>query len=130
MLAVGRALMAKPKLVMMDEPSLGLAPLVVKGIFEIIKEINKQGITVLLIEQNANMALKTADWSPRHADRHDPHAGRGQGASRKRGGQGCVPWQGKVTFGQNSRRTACGVFLPWTEIVSIATSGAWISNII
>ena len=61
MLAVGRALMAKPKLVMMDEPSLGLAPLVVKGIFEIIKEINKQGITVLLIEQNANMALKIAD---------------------------------------------------------------------
>ena len=48
---------------MMDEPSLGLAPLVVKGIFEIIKEINKQGITVLLIEQNANMALKTADWA-------------------------------------------------------------------
>ena len=63
MLAVGRALMAKPKRVMMDEPSLGLAPLVVKGIFEIIKEINKQGITVLLIEQNANMALKTADWA-------------------------------------------------------------------
>ena len=63
MLAVGRALMAKPKLVMMDEPSLGLAPLVVKGIFEIIKEINRQGITVLLIEQNANMALKTADWA-------------------------------------------------------------------
>ena len=49
MLAVGRALMAKPKLVMMDEPSLGLAPLVVKGIFEIIKEINRQGITVLLL---------------------------------------------------------------------------------
>ena len=61
MLAVGRALMSRPKLMMMDEPSLGLAPLVVKGIFEIIKEINKQGVTVLLIEQNANMALKTAD---------------------------------------------------------------------
>ena len=61
MLAVGRALMSKPKLIMMDEPSLGLAPLVVKGIFEIIREINKQGVTVLLIEQNANMALKTAD---------------------------------------------------------------------
>ena len=60
MLAVGRALMAKPKLIMMDEPSLGLAPLVVKDIFNIIKTINDQGITVLLIEQNANMALKTA----------------------------------------------------------------------
>ncbi len=62
MLAVGRALMSHPKLIMMDEPSLGLAPLVVKGIFNIIKEINKQGVTILLIEQNANMALKTADW--------------------------------------------------------------------
>lgn len=61
MLAVGRALMSKPKLIMMDEPSLGLAPLVVKSIFEIIKEINKEGITVLLIEQNANMALQAAD---------------------------------------------------------------------
>ena len=60
MLAVGRALMSKPKIIMMDEPSLGLAPLVVRDIFEIIKTVNKEGITVLLIEQNANMALKTA----------------------------------------------------------------------
>lgn len=60
MLAVGRALMSRPKLIMMDEPSLGLAPLVVKSIFEIIKTINKQGISVLLIEQNANMALQAA----------------------------------------------------------------------
>ena len=62
MLAVGRALMAKPRLIMMDEPSLGLAPLVVKGIFDIIRTINDSGITVLLNEQNANMALKTAHW--------------------------------------------------------------------
>ena len=61
MLAVGRALMSRPKIMMMDEPSLGLAPLVVKGIFDIIKEINKQGVTILLIEQNANMALRVAD---------------------------------------------------------------------
>ncbi|NLX63866.1 MAG: ABC transporter ATP-binding protein [Clostridiaceae bacterium] len=61
MLAVGRALMSRPKLMMMDEPSLGLAPLVVRNIFEIINEINKQGVTILLIEQNANMALKVAD---------------------------------------------------------------------
>ncbi len=60
MLAVGRALMSKPKLIMMDEPSLGLAPLVVKDIFRIIQTINEEGITVLLIEQNANMALKIA----------------------------------------------------------------------
>jgi branched-chain amino acid transport system ATP-binding protein len=61
MLAVGRALMSRPKLMMMDEPSLGLAPLVVKDIFDIIKEINCQGVTILLIEQNANMALHTAN---------------------------------------------------------------------
>ena len=61
MLAVGRALMSRPKLMMMDEPSLGLAPLVVKGIFDIIREINRQGVTILLIEQNANMALRIAD---------------------------------------------------------------------
>ena len=62
MLAVARALMSRPKVIMMDEPSLGLAPIIVKGIFDIIKEINRQGTTVLLIEQNANMALKTADY--------------------------------------------------------------------
>lgn len=63
MLAVGRALMSRPKMIMMDEPSLGLAPIIVKGIFDIIREIKKQGVTVLLIEQNANMALKTADFA-------------------------------------------------------------------
>ena len=61
MLAVGRALMSKPKVIMMDEPSLGVAPIIVQGIFDIIKEINRQGVTVLLIEQNANMALHIAD---------------------------------------------------------------------
>ena len=63
MLAVGRALMSRPKVLMLDEPSLGLAPLVVQDIFKIITEINQQGVTVLLIEQNANMALKIADYA-------------------------------------------------------------------
>ena len=62
MLAVGRALMSKPKIIMMDEPSLGLAPIIVQGIFDIIQQINRVGTTVLLIEQNANMALKVADY--------------------------------------------------------------------
>ena len=62
MLAVGRALMSKPKIIMMDEPSLGLAPIIVQGIFDIIQQINKEGTTVLLIEQTANMALKVADY--------------------------------------------------------------------
>ena len=61
MLAIARALMSKPKLIMMDEPSLGLAPIIVQGVFDIIREINRQGVTILLVEQNANMALKTAD---------------------------------------------------------------------
>lgn len=62
MLAVGRGLMTKPKLFMLDEPSLGLAPLVVKMIFEIVKEINRKGTTVLLVEQNARAALDVADY--------------------------------------------------------------------
>ena len=62
MLAVGRAIMTRPKLLMMDEPSLGLAPLVVKMIFEIVREINKEGTTVLLVEQNAKAALEIADY--------------------------------------------------------------------
>ena len=61
MLAIARALMSRPRLIMMDEPSLGLAPIIVQGVFDIIREINRQGVTILLVEQNANMALKTAD---------------------------------------------------------------------
>ena len=63
MLAVGRGLMSRPKVMMLDEPSLGLAPLVVQDIFSIIQEINRQGVTILLVEQNANMALKIADYA-------------------------------------------------------------------
>ena len=63
MLAVGRALMMKPRILMMDEPSLGLAPLVIRDIFEIIKTLHAQGMTILLVEQNANAALKVADYA-------------------------------------------------------------------
>lgn len=62
MLAIGRALMANPKLLLLDEPSLGLAPLIVKDIFHIIEEINKSGTTILLVEQNAYQALAIADY--------------------------------------------------------------------
>ncbi|MCQ4924316.1 ABC transporter ATP-binding protein [Tissierella carlieri] len=61
MLAIGRALMSKPKLILLDEPSMGLAPIIVKEIFSIIRNINETGTTVLLVEQNANMALNAAD---------------------------------------------------------------------
>lgn len=63
MLAVGRALMMKPRILMMDEPSLGLAPLVIRDIFEIIKTLHAQGMTILLVEQNANAAMKVADYA-------------------------------------------------------------------
>jgi branched-chain amino acid transport system ATP-binding protein len=62
MLAVGRALMAKPKLLMLDEPSLGLAPLIVKEIFRIISDLKRTGVSILLVEQNARAALKVADY--------------------------------------------------------------------
>ncbi len=61
MLAIARALMAKPKLILMDEPSLGLAPLIVKEVFQIIREINKEGMPILLVEQNSKAALSIAD---------------------------------------------------------------------
>lgn len=61
MLAIGRALMSKPKLMLLDEPSIGLAPLIVERMFEVIQQINKEGTTILLAEQNANAALKIAD---------------------------------------------------------------------
>jgi len=62
MLAIGRALMARPKLLLMDEPSLGLAPILVREIFSVIREIRSQGTTIVLVEQNARMALATADF--------------------------------------------------------------------
>ncbi len=62
MLAIGRALMSRPKLLIMDEPSLGLAPLLVKTVFKIVTELNQQGMTILLSEQNARAALKIADY--------------------------------------------------------------------
>jgi len=60
MLAIGRALMSRPKLLLLDEPSMGLAPVLVERIFQTVEEINKQGMTILLVEQNANVALKVA----------------------------------------------------------------------
>ena len=61
MLAIGRALMSKPKLLLLDEPSLGLAPIIIQQIFDIIEQLRKDGVTVFLVEQNANQALKIAD---------------------------------------------------------------------
>ena len=61
MVAIGRALMSRPKLLMLDEPSLGLAPLIVKTVFEIIRTLNEQKVTILLVEQNIHQALKVAD---------------------------------------------------------------------
>ena len=63
MLAIGRAMMARPQVMLLDEPSMGLAPLVVQQIFDVVKDINKMGTTVLLVEQNARKALQIADYA-------------------------------------------------------------------
>ncbi len=63
MLAIGRALMAKPRLLLLDEPSLGLAPRIVQNIFNVIRELNQQGVTILLVEQNASLALNSSDFA-------------------------------------------------------------------
>ena len=69
MLAIGRALMARPKLLLLDEPSMGLAPILVERIYETVDEINQQGTTILLVEQNANYALEVASTRLRAGDR-------------------------------------------------------------
>ena len=61
MLAIGRALMSRPKLLLLDEPSMGLAPVIVQKVFEVIEAIAREGVTMLLVEQNANLALKASD---------------------------------------------------------------------
>ncbi len=70
MCAIGRAMMARPKLLMLDEPSMGLAPIFVERIFETVVEINKEGTPILLVEQNALMALEVAQRGLRDGDRH------------------------------------------------------------
>ena len=82
MLAIGRALMAQPKLLLLDEPSMGIAPILVERIYETIGEINKQGTTILLVEQNANYALERLQARLRARDRHR-RAGRPVGALRE-----------------------------------------------
>ena len=89
MVAMGRALMSHPKTILMDEPSMGLSPLLVKEIFDIIVTLRKRGITVLLVEQNAKMALSIADQRLRARDRQDHHGGQGlRPAARREGAQG------------------------------------------
>ena len=94
MVAIGRALMARPRLLLLDEPSMGLAPMVIQQIFRIIAEINAQGTTILLVEQNAQQALSRSDRAyiletgEVIKDRHR------QGAARRPGDQGGVPGRG------------------------------------
>ena len=100
MLAIGRALMARPKLLLLDEPSMGLAPMLVEQIFEIIQEINAAGTTILLVEQNALMALGIAQPRLHPADRRDRPPGHVGQAHRQPGGPEGLP--GRLTGGAAS----------------------------
>ncbi len=91
MLAMGRALMAHPKIVLLDEPSMGLSPILTEQIFKIIHEINEQGTTVLLVEQNALMALNAATSRLRDPDRQDPARGQREESCRQRAGPPGLP---------------------------------------
>ena len=88
MLAVGRALMSRPKLLLLDEPSMGLAPMLIQQIFDIITEINQQGTTVLLVEQNAQQALSRAHRAYVLETGRIVKSGTGAGAAARPGGQG------------------------------------------
>ena len=91
MLAIGRALMANPRLLLLDEPSMGLAPILVEAIFDTIREINEQGTTILLVEQNALMALSVAQPGLCDADRRDRPARHGRGPAGERDGAQGLP---------------------------------------
>ena len=112
MLALGRALMCRPKLIMMDEPSLGLAPLVIKEIFNIIRRINESGTTVLLVEQNANMALKAHQRKRHHsaAGRTERQHGLEGGPPCLRAGNGTYQDGGQRQGTAGKRRDQRGVF--------------------
>ena len=94
MLAIGRALMARPRLLLLDEPSMGLAPMLIQQIFEIITEINEQGTTILLVEQNAQQALSRAHRAYVLETGRIVKEGTGAGPAARPGGQGGVPRRG------------------------------------
>ena len=97
MLAIGRALMSRPKLLLLDEPSMGLAPMLIQQIFDIITEINQQGTTVLLVEQNAQQALSRAHRGVRAGDRPDRQGGHRPGPAARPGDQRGVPRRRLIT---------------------------------
>ena len=94
MLAMGRALMAQPRLLLLDEPSMGLAPVLVEVVFDTIRKVNEQGTTVLLVEQNALVALNIADHALRARDRSHHARGPGQGPRQQRRGAQGLPRRG------------------------------------
>ena len=115
MCAIGRALLARPRLLLLDEPSMGLAPVLVERIFEVIVDINNQGTTVLLVEQNAAMALEIAHYGYVLETGKIALADTRGGAARERARPRLVPRRG-VTLGQRGRRFAAAPAVTWKRV--------------
>ena len=119
MLAIGRALMADPKLLLLDEPSMGIAPILVERIYETIAEINRQGTTILLVEQNANFALGRVQARLRARDRHDRARRRVRRAARQPRGPEGIP--GRMTVIAAMGATALYLLYAWLASAIVAS---------
>ena len=124
MLAIGRALMARPTLLMLDEPSMGIAPILVQRIYETIGEINRSGVTILLVEQNANYALDDLAPRLRARDRPGRAVGRLRPAARRPRGPAGLPGHMIAIYAPDRRQGA----VPAVRLAALGGASAWLAE--